>query len=133
MWTSYNDQSLRGQGTSILGGDVMTIRKPVVSQAAWVFASIASTSALGKPRPRRATEAVEVEEIVVTGSRIARPDFSSTSPIVTFGEEAITQSGTVNIEQALNQLPQFVQGQTLEHRRRGGAGGTRLAQPARPR
>jgi iron complex outermembrane recepter protein len=54
----------------------------------------------------------QVEEIVVTGSRIARPDYSSTSPIVTFDQEAITQTGTVNIENALNQLPQFVQGQT---------------------
>jgi outer membrane receptor protein involved in Fe transport len=54
----------------------------------------------------------EVEELVVTGSRISRPDYSSSSPIVTFGEAAITQTGTVNIENALNQLPQFVQGQT---------------------
>jgi outer membrane receptor protein involved in Fe transport len=90
----------------------MTIRKPVVSQAAWVFASIASTSALGQATPETSTEPVEVDEIVVTGSRIARSDFSSTSPIVTVGEEAIAQSGTVNIEQAMNQLPQFVQGQT---------------------
>ena len=49
---------------------------------------------------------------VVTGSRISRPDYSSTSPIVTFSAGAITQTGTVNIENALNQLPQFVQGQT---------------------
>ena len=90
----------------------MTIRKPGVSQAAWVFASIASTTALGQTTPEPAAEAVEVDEIIVTGSRIARSDFSSTSPIVTYGEEAIAQSGTVNIEQAMNQLPQFVQGQT---------------------
>ena len=90
----------------------MTIRKPGVSQAAWVFASIASTSALGQTAPEPSAEAVEVDEIIVTGSRIARSDFSSTSPIVTYGEEAIAQSGTVNIEQAMNQLPQFVQGQT---------------------
>jgi hypothetical protein len=90
----------------------MTIRKPGVSQAAWVFASIASTAALGQTAPEPNAEAVEVDEIIVTGSRIARSDFSSTSPIVTYGEEAIAQSGTVNIEQAMNQLPQFVQGQT---------------------
>ena len=50
-------------------------------------------------------------EIVVTGSRIARTDFSSTSPIVTMDKSALDQSGTVNIENAMNQLPQFVQGQ----------------------
>jgi iron complex outermembrane recepter protein len=90
----------------------MTIRKPMASQAVWVFASLASTSALAQTAPETKEEATEVEEILVTGSRIARTDFSSTSPIVTYGEEAIAQSGTVNIEQALNQLPQFVQGQT---------------------
>jgi outer membrane receptor protein involved in Fe transport len=57
-------------------------------------------------------ESAKVEEVLVTGSRISRPDYSSTSPIVTFDAEAVAQTGTVNIEQALNQLPQFVQGQT---------------------
>ena len=115
LWPTYNDFDVRCRGrkdTSKLGGDVMTIRKPGVSQAAWVFASIASTTALGQTAPEPTAEAVEVDEIIVTGSRIARSDFSSTSPIVTYGEEAIAQSGTVNIEQAMNQLPQFVQGQT---------------------
>ncbi len=90
----------------------MTNRKPGVSKTAWVIASIASTSALGQTPPGASEEVTEVEEIVVTGSRIARTDSSSTSPIVTFGEAAIAQSGTVNIEKAMNQLPQFVQGQT---------------------
>jgi hypothetical protein len=39
----------------------MTIRKPVVSQAAWVFASIASTTALGQTAPETSTEPVEVD------------------------------------------------------------------------
>ncbi len=115
VWTTYNDFDVRRRvrkDTSILGGDVMTIRKPVVSQAALVLASMASTAAFAQTAPGASDEAVEVDEIVVTGSRIARSDFSSTSPIVTYSEEAIAQSGTVNIEQAMNQLPQFVQGQT---------------------
>lgn len=62
--------------------------------------------------PTSAASNEKLEELVVTGSRISRPDYSSTSPIVTFSEAAITQAGTVNIENALNQLPQFVQGQT---------------------
>ena len=90
----------------------MTIRKPGVSKTAWVIASIASTSALGQTPTGASDDATEVEEIVVTGSRIARTDSSSTSPIVAYGGEAIAQSGTINIEQAMNQLPQFVQGQT---------------------
>lgn len=46
-------------------------------------------------------------QIVVTGSRIARQDYVSASPILTTGEEAIQNTGAVNIESALNQLPQF--------------------------
>lgn len=53
-----------------------------------------------------------VEEVVITGSRIARPDYSSPSPIVSVGAAAIQQSGTLTAEGALNQLPQFVAGST---------------------
>jgi iron complex outermembrane recepter protein len=93
----------------------MNIRTPAVSRAASLLApllaSLATTPAFGQAEPA-STPPGEVEEIVVTGSRIARPDYSSTSPIVTLGKDAITQTGTVNIENALNQLPQFIQGQT---------------------
>src|SRR5690606_37106948 len=46
--------------------------------------------------------------IVVTGSRIARPDFVSNSPTVSVDEEFLRQSSTAAIEQQLNKLPQFV-------------------------
>ncbi|CAN5428402.1 TonB-dependent receptor [soil metagenome] len=49
----------------------------------------------------------EVSEIVVTGSRIARKDYVSESPIVTVGAEQIAAVGMVTIENTLNQLPQF--------------------------
>src|SRR5262245_35177027 len=85
--------------------------KPVASQVTLLLAVTASATALGQTPPP-AEEADELGEIIVTGSRIARSDFSSTSPIVTTNKEALAESGTVNIENALNQLPQFVQGQT---------------------
>ncbi|MGP7795218.1 TonB-dependent receptor domain-containing protein [Sphingomonas sp. CLY1604] len=49
-------------------------------------------------------------DIVVTGSRITRSDYTSASPIVTTGEAVLKATGAVNIEQSLNQLPQFVPG-----------------------
>src|SRR5262245_32150344 len=85
--------------------------KPVASQVTLLLAVTASATALGQTPPP-AEEADQLNEIVVTGSRIARTDFSSASPIVTTGKDELDQSGTVNIENALNQLPQFVQGQT---------------------
>lgn len=48
---------------------------------------------------------------VVTGSRIARQDYVSTSPLVTVGQEVIQRTSVINVEGVLNQLPQFAQGQ----------------------
>lgn len=53
-----------------------------------------------------------VETIIVTGSRIARRDYISSSPIATVGQDALAKSSAINIEATLNQMPQFVQGQT---------------------
>lgn len=50
----------------------------------------------------------QLEEIEVTGSRIARRDFSSASPIVSLTDEAIAESGSISIERTLARLPQFV-------------------------
>ncbi len=52
-------------------------------------------------------QATQVDEIVVTGSRIARQDYQSTSPIVTVGAADFQQTGAVTIESLLNDLPQF--------------------------
>lgn len=48
-----------------------------------------------------------MEEIFVTGSRIARSDLSAPSPTVVVSEEFIESSGNVTLEQTLNQLPQL--------------------------
>lgn len=50
----------------------------------------------------------EVEGIVVTGSRIARQDYTADSPIVTVGSEALEKTGAVTVDKLLNQLPQFM-------------------------
>ena len=55
---------------------------------------------------RVADPATTVEEVVVTGSRIARRDYTSDTPIVTVGQQAVAASGAVTPEVALNQLPQ---------------------------
>jgi outer membrane receptor protein involved in Fe transport len=48
-----------------------------------------------------------LEEITVTGTRIARRDFVSQSPIVTVDSQAFSQRTNVGLEATLNQLPQF--------------------------
>lgn len=59
------------------------------------------------------------QDIVVTGSLIARPDYVAASPVVTIGAETLKATGTVNVEQGLNQLPQFTPASGA-----GGGGGT---------
>jgi outer membrane receptor protein involved in Fe transport len=47
------------------------------------------------------------DEIVVTGSRIARRDFTASSPIVTVDSEAFQNTSQVSVEATLIKLPQF--------------------------
>jgi outer membrane receptor protein involved in Fe transport len=50
----------------------------------------------------------DVEEIVVTGSLIARPDFESASPIVSVGQDTFARTSAVSIDTVVSRLPQFV-------------------------
>jgi outer membrane receptor protein involved in Fe transport len=56
--------------------------------------------------PAAASEA-PLQEVVVTGSRIARQDFTSLSPIVTVDAAAIENRSEASIVNALQNLPQF--------------------------
>jgi len=60
--------------------------------------------------PAFAQEAVE--EIVVTGSRIARQDLTSVSPVATVGQAEMQAQGVVNTENLLATLPQAAPGVT---------------------
>ncbi|MBB3764577.1 TonB-dependent receptor plug domain-containing protein [Sphingomicrobium lutaoense] len=52
------------------------------------------------------------DPIVITGTRIARPNVESASPVTVVGEEAIAQVGTTRVEDLVNSLPQVTPGQT---------------------
>ncbi len=54
----------------------------------------------------------QIEELTVTGSRIVRRDLVSSSPIVTVSTEALENTSNVGIEATLNNMPQFVAGDT---------------------
>jgi outer membrane receptor protein involved in Fe transport len=61
-------------------------------------------------QPASAQDAVE--EITVTGSRITRRDLESSSPIITVSTEQLENTSNVGIEATLNNMPQFVAGET---------------------
>jgi outer membrane receptor protein involved in Fe transport len=49
-----------------------------------------------------------LEEVVVTGSRIVRQDFTANSPVQTVDETLFDETSAVGVETVLNRLPQFV-------------------------
>jgi outer membrane receptor protein involved in Fe transport len=52
------------------------------------------------------------DEVVVTGTRIKRPDLTSNSPVELVDSEELSITGTVNVETLLNELPQVLPGFT---------------------
>lgn len=67
---------------------------------------------------------VEDAEIIVTGSRIARPDYSSPSPIVSVAGDSLSQTSGSTLDSVLTQLPQFTpsRGATSGGATQGGGG-----------
>ncbi|WP_294293329.1 TonB-dependent receptor [uncultured Sphingomonas sp.] len=65
--------------------------------------------------------AQESDTVVVTGSRIARPDVETAAPITSVGPlEIAQQAGSANIENVLNDLPQFTPTTTAVSNNPGG-------------
>ena len=60
------------------------------------------------------------DAIVVTGSRIARPDLEAPSPVTTVSAETLELTGTVTVETLLNELPQIIPGNTRVSNNQGG-------------
>ena len=65
-------------------------------------------------------QADEDDAIVVTGSRIVRPDLEAPSPVTTVDSEQFDLTGTVTVETLLNELPQLIPGNTRTSNNQGG-------------
>ncbi len=78
-----------------------------------VLAMLLSSGAYAQvlPAPAAGTATVDGasadDAIVVTGTRIRRPDLASNSPITSVTDQEIKYQGAVNVENVLNRLPQF--------------------------
>jgi iron complex outermembrane receptor protein len=74
------------------------------SSAAWLISSCALQATCIHTAWAQATP--EPEEVVVTGSRIARgSDFESPSPVLTVDRESIERSGYNNLQQLMEKMP----------------------------
>src|SRR5688572_13796476 len=86
---------LRGRllATSVMGGMALFAAQPALGQTS------------------SATEATEVGEIVITGSRIRRAETTTDAPVAVIDAQVIAERGFVQAGQALNELtanmPQF--------------------------
>ena len=76
--------------------------------AAASLALASAAQAQSAPQSQSQEEATTIDDIVVTGSRIARQDYASTSPIVTVNAEDFQATGSVTLDTLINDLPQFV-------------------------
>ncbi len=61
-----------------------------------------------KPQAADAAEPADIEQVVVTGSRILRRDLQANSPIQTIDATSLEDKAGIAIENTLNKLPQFV-------------------------
>lgn len=73
-----------------------------------LIAALSSTNTLAEEVTQ--DDSTDVERIEVTGSRIARINTQTPSPVVSIGSEAIKSTGLMNINEILTQLPQFALG-----------------------
>ena len=74
-------------------------------------AIVAATALMASPvsaQDAQVEDDSQVDDIVVTGSRITRQDYQATSPIVTVNQEDFQATGSVTIDTLVNDLPQFV-------------------------
>jgi len=71
------------------------------------LSTLSATTAAAQQAPASGGETEALAEVVVTGSRIARRDYVSNSPIVTIDQSAIAAQGSPTLESSLNQLPQL--------------------------
>jgi outer membrane receptor protein involved in Fe transport len=83
-------------------------RNPLSFAVRAALAPVVSLTALGAQA--QAPAGVIVEEVVVTGSRIARRDFTSNAPVTSVDRQQLVLTNTVNTETLLNSLPQTVPG-----------------------
>ena len=72
------------------------VRVALIAASAGAVAYVPATSA----------QEQELEQIIVTGSRIAQANLEGTSPVSVIGAQDIQFEGTVQVEDLLNNLPQ---------------------------
>lgn len=86
----------------------ISLSKPLAYGTAVSLSTILGAQAqTATPETVQGAAEPKIETVVVTGSKIARRDYSSPSPIVTTTKDTLQESGNITLEATLNQMPQF--------------------------
>ena len=93
---------------------------------ALLSAPAAAQSAVPEPAEQTPAEAEDAGDIVVTGSRIARPELETANPVVAISAETIERSGQTNVTEVLLRNPALTTstGTSLSGGRNAGFGET---------
>jgi outer membrane receptor protein involved in Fe transport len=83
----------------------LALASPAYSQATPVEDADPDVALQGEVETEAGQDAASSDQILVTGSRIRRPNLDSTVPITSVGIQELTDTGDVNLGDALNDLP----------------------------
>ena len=97
-------------------------------------AAAALTSTVATAQDSGTASATTVEKVTVTGSRLKKRDYSTTSPVTTIGAQTFELTQTNSVERLLNDLPQLVPGNTFTSNNAGGEDLSliHISEPTRP-
>src|SRR5712691_1464482 len=85
------------------------VRMALLGAGAFAASTIQSPFAQAQQAPPKVAETTpELQEVVVTGSRIAAPNLDAISPVTAITAEEIKTTGVTRIEDLVNSLPQVV-------------------------
>jgi outer membrane receptor protein involved in Fe transport len=87
-----------------------TLRRSCLALSISAALSVGAKSNLTLAQEQSADSGNEPEEVIVTGSRIVRRDLESNSPLITIDRQQLEDNAFVSVEEALNDLPQFMVG-----------------------
>jgi outer membrane receptor protein involved in Fe transport len=94
-------------GLSLAIGELVRSSRAAAAGGA-LLASALAIVPVGSAAAQDQEDESVLEEVVVTGSRIVRQDFTANSPIQTVEEQLFEETSAIGVEAILNRLPQFV-------------------------
>ncbi len=101
----------------------LPIYSPAGFAARWLASVIALAGLAIVTSPSAlAQDEGEIEEVIVTGSRLVRRDLDAVSPVVVISNAYIRNAGNVTIEETLNEFPQLASDNTSSVNSGGGSG-----------